>query len=107
MERTHRIERVNELLRSLLGPLVFREYPNQDLVTIVAVDATRDFKHAKVTITASDHVTQHVTALNRLAPRFQQIMKPQLDFRVIPVLEFRTNPHAQAQLQLEGLLDSL
>ena len=85
MERTHRMARVNELLRSLLGPHILEKYPTEDLVTIVAIDTTKDFKHATVTITATDNLNQHLAALNRLAPELQRIIKPRLDFRAIPV----------------------
>lgn len=107
MERTHRMERVNELLRSLLGALVYEKHPSDDLVTIISVLTARDLKSATVIITASQHVDEHVKALNRLAPEFQAAIKPKLDFRAIPRLTFQADVHGAEVGRLESLLDTL
>jgi len=107
MERTHRMERVNDLIRGLLSPLIQEQYTTNDLVTIIAVDTARDLKSATVTVTASNHLPEHVEALNKLAWDLQNAIKPQLDLRAIPKLTFQADEHGAEIGRLESILDQL
>lgn len=107
MERTHRMERVNDVLLNLLSPLILELYPTNDLVTVIAVETAGDLRSATVTITAAENVPQHVKALNKLAWELQKIIKPKLDFRAIPKLTFVADTRGAEVGRLESILDQL
>lgn len=101
------MERVNDVLLNLLSPLIQEMYPTNDLVTVIAVETAGDLKSATVTITAADHLPDHVKALNKLAWELQKIIKPQLDFRAIPKLTFVADRHGAEVGRIESILDQL
>lgn len=107
MNRSHRMERVNEMLRSMLSGLILERHPSTDLVTLVTVDTTRDLKLAKVYVSASANLDEHVAALNGLSPELQATIKPRLDFRTIPTLQFVADRSGDAIARVEGILDRL
>lgn len=101
------MERVNDVLRGLLGPLILEMYTTNDLVTVIAVSTARDLKSATVTVTASNNLSEHVKGLNRLAPELQKMIKPKLDFRAIPKLTFEADARGAEIGRLESILDQL
>lgn len=101
------MQRVNELLLNLLGPLIQERHPTDDLVTLIAVQTAGDLRSATVTITAAANVDEHVVALNQLAWELQATIKPKLDFRAIPKLTFVADRHGAEVGRLESLLDQL
>lgn len=107
MDRLHRMERVNELLRTMLSEFVLTKYTTDDLVTLVDVRTTRDLKQATVFVTASANLSDHVAALNRLAPELQRLIKPKLDFTSIPRLTFQADETGDSISKVEDILDQL
>lgn len=107
MDRQHRMERVNELLRTMLSELILEKYTTNDLVTLVDVRTTRDLKAATVFVSATEHLQDHVDALNRLAPELQQLIKPKLDFTAIPALTFKADETGDQISKVEDILDRL
>ena len=84
---SHRIEQVNELLRSELAVLVSREIPlDNGLVTVSYVDCSPDLRYAKVGISVlPENVTG--TALGRLknaGGSFNRELGKKLKMRRIP-----------------------
>ena len=101
------MERVNDLLRMLLGELIFEQYTSDDLVTLVDVRTTRDLRESTVFVSASAHLPEHVEALNRLAPVLWRRIKPKLDFPAIPRLTFKADTTGDSISKVEDILDRL
>lgn len=102
------MERVDALLRRRLGEIIAEEYDaGNDLVTISRIRTTRDLKQADVFIVANDRVEKHVAALQRLAPRFQDTIKPELYFKAIPRLTFYDDAEQAGIIRVEEILDNL
>lgn len=107
MERSHRMERVNEMLRNMLGPLILEQHTTNDLVTIVGIWTTRDLKDSTIKIVATQNVDEHVAALNAMARSLQAQIKPKLDLKIVPNLRFEADTSGDNINRVEGLLDQL
>ncbi|MGI6103101.1 MAG: ribosome-binding factor A [Patescibacteria group bacterium] len=105
---SHRMERVDAHLQRRLGELIAEEYDvGNDLVTVSRVRTTRDLRQADVYLVASDRTDEHVAALQQLAPRLQDTLKPELNFKAIPRLTFRNDAEQAEITRVEELLEDL
>ena len=112
-----RSRRVGELIQRELATLLTREVkdPRLSLISITAVDVTRDMGLAKVFYTimdinsnekdVSDHKKQVSQALKKASgfPRYELGQRIQL--RVVPALDFRYDESIQYGVKLSQLID--
>ena len=102
------MERVDAHLQRRLGELIAEEYDaGNDLVTVSRVRTTRDLRQADVYIVANDRVDEHIYALQKLAAKFQETLKPELHFKAIPRFTFRNDIEQADITRVEELLDDL
>ena len=91
---SHRSDRVGDLILRELSVLIQREIKDPRLtsmVTITAVEVTRDFAHAKVYVTIFDKDQDHQQAidiLNHAAGYLRSTLAKSLKLRTIPQLKF-------------------
>lgn len=106
--RVNRMQKVDAQLQRLISQLILNEYDaGHDLVTVTGVHTTRDLKQAQVVITATERMPQHVAALNRMARNLRELLKPQLDFKIIPALQFQADDKGEEITRVEALLDRI
>jgi len=82
--------------------------PRVGLVTITAVDLTRDLSHAKVYVTAlgeSDAAEQAVAALQHAAGFLRSQLARTLKVRVLPQLQFVYDASVERGIRLSQLID--
>lgn len=107
-KETHRMEKVNAQLRRLIGETIFSLYNSgNDIVTITEVDATRDLASAKIYLVAQKNVDEHVKNLNQIREKIKSVIRPKLDFRIIPNLMFIKDDKSDQITQVESLLDTI
>ena len=86
---TERVRRVNEVMRQILSESLQQlSDPALQMVTITAVDCTRDFEHATVFVQVSGNETRRVKALAGL-----ERAKGALQGRVGREISMRRTPH--------------
>jgi ribosome-binding factor A len=104
-----RSRRVEEQLKRLLAELVRREVkdPRVGLVTITAVEVSRDLTHARVFFTpfAGQRDPQAtLEALRHAAGFLRHELRSQLRLRVTPELDFRIDESIDRGAQLSTLI---
>ena len=109
---SRRIERVQKLLRSEISTLLQRRVkdPRIGMVTITAVKADPDLKHARVFVSVFGDAQEQTTALAGLTSGAgfirAELMKV-LDLRPMPVLEFRADDSLARGARTLDLLDQI
>ncbi len=110
--------RVGELIQRELGTLLTREIkdPRLSLISITAVDVTRDMGLAKVfyTIinidkdddTVSEHKKQVKQALKKASGFLRYELGKRIQLRVVPILDFRYDVSIEHGIHLSQLIDN-
>lgn len=106
-----RTRRVGEQLRRELAELIrtVADDPKLALVSITAVEVTRDLAYAKVYVTLVGAVEERATVvdhLNRLAPEFRRHLGRSLHIRTVPRLTFLYDEVVERGARLSALIDS-
>jgi len=106
-----RSRRVGELIQRELATMLTREVkdPRLALVSITAVDVTRDLGLAKVfyTVINSDHDTSDVKeGLQKASGFLRYELGQRIKLRIVPRLEFRYDESVIHGAQLTQLIDS-
>jgi ribosome-binding factor A len=104
-----RSRRVEENLKRLLSDLVRREVkdPRVGLVTITAVEVSRDLTHAKVYFTpfaGQGNATAALEALRHAAGFLRHELRHALTLRVIPELDFRLDEAIEEGAKVSALI---
>jgi len=112
-----RSRRVGELIQRELATLLTREVkdPRLSLISITAVDVTRDMGLAKVFYTimdinsnekdVSDHKKQVSQALKKASGFLRYELGQRIQLRVVPTLDFRYDESIQYGVKLSQLID--
>lgn len=109
-----RTRRVGELIQRELAMLINSELsdPRIGMVTLTAVDLTRDLKQARVFLTElSSHAADEsghqplIDALNNASGYLKRLLGQKLDLRTIPSLEFIYDNSVERGLKLTRLID--
>jgi len=106
-----RSRRIEEQIQRLLSELIRREVkdPRVGLVTITAVEVTRDLSHAKVFFLPFDgkHPIAEVRAALVSAAGFLRIhLKKQLQIRHVPELQFLPDETIEHAARLSALINT-
>jgi len=94
MPQTHRIERVNELIRSEISQLLLRETKDPRLtgyISINSVVTSPDLRHAKVFVSCvceEERKKEILDALHKASGFFRSEMAKHLKLRRVPELHF-------------------
>jgi ribosome-binding factor A len=94
MPQTHRVEKVNELIRAELSDLLLRETKDPRLsgyISINAVQTTPDLRHAKVMVSCvceEEKKQEILAALSHSSGFFRSVLAKHLKMRTVPELHF-------------------
>jgi ribosome-binding factor A len=105
-----RTRRVAEQVRRDLAQLIRDEIddPRMVMVSITAVDITRDLAHAKVYVTALGDPGERdriVAALNQAAPRLRYELGRRMHIRTVPRLKFMYDEVVERGARLSSLIE--
>jgi ribosome-binding factor A len=107
-----RTQRIGDQMQRELAQLIRREVkdPRVGLVTITAVDVTRDLGHAKVYITVmgddgGDQVKQSVKVLNAAGSFLRTQLGREMKLRSVPQLHFHYDESVARGAHLSALIE--
>ncbi|MCB1134267.1 MAG: 30S ribosome-binding factor RbfA [Verrucomicrobiae bacterium] len=106
---SHRLNRVNELLKREIGSVVQRDYEwHGKLVTISAVEVTQDLKEGKVwTSVLGGDAAPVIDKLNREHGSIQSKVMKRVVLKSTPVLRFVHDASAVRGVDIVNLLDEV
>lgn len=111
MKEFSRTHRMGDQLQRELAQIIQQEIsdPRLGMVTLTAVELSRDFAHAKVFITVLDD-TQDVGAtvkiLNKAAHFLRRALARRTLMRVTPALRFLYDPTVKHGCEMSALIDA-
>jgi len=110
---SHRVERVNSLLRQELSELLCRETKDPSLsgmISITAVETAPDLKYAKIFVSSLGGVAEKDEVLNgllRASGFLRSELAKKLDLRFVPELDFRWDESIEHGTRILGLLEKV
>ena len=106
---SRRLDRVNELLRREIGAVIQKDYEwHGKLVTVSAVEVTRDLKEGKVwTSVLGGHPDPVVEKLNRDHGAIQSKVMKRVVLKSTPVLRFVHDSSAVRGVEIVNLLEEV
>ncbi len=113
MPQTHRIERVNHLIRQELSEMLLRESKDPRLsgyISINSVETTPDLRYAKVLVSCvcdEDRKKEILVALSHSAGFFRSILAKHLKMRRVPELNFVWDSSIERGSRLIELIDKV
>lgn len=106
-----RTERVGDQLQRELAQLINQELkdPRLGMVTVTAVEVTREFEHAKVFVTvmgaAEQDIKRNLSILNKAGGFLRRELGRRIRIRTIPELHFHYDESIERGMQLSALID--
>jgi ribosome-binding factor A len=112
MQGVDRVRRVAELVRRELSQFIIRELTDYGvgIVSITAVDMTRDLRKATVYVTAFDgsHDKEKVISiLNESVSVMRKTLASRLELRRVPELKFHYDFSVERGMRLSKMIDQL
>lgn len=113
MQGSRRTERVNVLLRQYISEIIARDMKDPRLtsiITIVRVDVSRDFRHAKVYTSAmadSHESSSIITTLNAASGFLRRQLLPRLTIKNVPYLNFVLDNSIEKGNELLGKINEV
>ena len=106
---SHRLDRVNELLKREISAVVQRDYEWRGLlVTVNEVEVTQDLKEAKVWISVlGGHAGPVLEKLNNDHGHIQSRVMKRVVLKSTPILSFRHDASAERGVGIVNLLDEV
>lgn len=108
---THRIAQVNELLRHEVNDLLVSELelPQGCLVTITAVETSKDLRHAKiwVSVLPAYLIPKALDKLKANVGHLQFLLNKRLATRPLPRIRFVVDKTEEQASEIEQLLDRI
>ncbi|MCL4837955.1 MAG: 30S ribosome-binding factor RbfA [Thermoanaerobaculia bacterium] len=109
---SHRLARVEDLLRVELSELLRREVgdPRARLATIGSIAVSADLRHARIAVSALGNEAERegaVAALNHARGFLRSRLAGRLRLRVVPDLEFHLDRGAEHSQRISSLLEEL
>ena len=104
-----RTKRVSEVIRRELANIISTRLsdPRVHLVSITAVDVSKDMKHAKVFITQMGEDCQALAALTHAAGYLRRELGSRLAMKATPDLRFVYDHSVERGMELSNLIDEL
>lgn len=109
----NRILRLNSLLKEVISEVIHREVRNplvNELVTVTAVDISKDLQHAKVHISVigtQEAKDQTIRALQSAAGFIAIQSSKKIVMRYFPVLTFKLDSSVEQQFKIDSLLTKI
>ncbi len=107
---THRLDKVNELLKREIGTYVQREFEwSGTIVSILDVEVTEDLREARVWVGVVGKLSAAavVEKLSRARGSIQSAISRRVVLRNTPKLTFRHDDSAQRGVDMVNLLDDI
>ncbi len=110
---THRVERVNSLIRQEISELLQRQIKDPRLGNFIAVTevvTSADLKHAKVFVSyigSEEEKRETLKALSSAAGFFRRELAKRLKLRVVPELSFHWDNSIERGSRLLQLMDEV
>ena len=107
---SHRISRLNELLKSELANLIIREMPMKNvLTTIVYVDCSPNLQHAKIGFSVLPHERSGgaLKALRKHSGLFAKILKKKLKLHHIPKFNWVIDETEKKAAELDKIFEQI
>ena len=107
---THRLDKVNELLKREIGTFVQREFEwPGTIVSILDVEVTEDLREARVWVGVVGRmgVASVLEKLTRARGNIQKAVSRRVTLRNTPRLSFRHDDSAQRGVDMVNLLDDI
>lgn len=105
---SHRLEKVNELIKHELGRIILEEedFDPGIFLTIMAVDTSTDLLHANVLISVFPDEKREMALeiLNRHTFNLQQLLNKKLRMRPVPKIRFVSDQTEAEAQRLEELI---
>ncbi|OGZ33522.1 MAG: ribosome-binding factor A [Candidatus Portnoybacteria bacterium RBG_19FT_COMBO_36_7] len=105
----HRIERLNELIRQVLGRIILQEedFGPAVLVTIMKVETSDDVLHSNVFLSVypTEKGEGVLKRLNRHVFDLQQLMNKKLEMRPVPKIRFVLDKTEAEAQELDELME--
>lgn len=107
-----RMVRVAELIQQEVAILIQREIrnPNLSLITVSAVEVSKDLRHAKVFVSvfgSEFDIEQSLEILNAAAPHLRSLLAKKIRLRTIPQLRFCYDSSISYGSKLAALIDKV
>ncbi len=113
MPQTHRIERVNELIRAEISDLLLRETKDPRLsgyISINSVQTSPDLRHAKVLVSCvcdEEKKKEMLEALHHSSGFFRSELAKHLKMRRVPELHFTWDTSIERGANLLAYMDKV
>lgn len=108
---SHRINQVNELIKQELNDLLVSEleFPQGCLVTITAVETSKDLRHAKIWISVMPGylLKKVIDKLNSNVGHLQFLLNKQLSLKPLPRIKFEVDKTEADATEIDKLLDRI
>ncbi|MFC1865862.1 30S ribosome-binding factor RbfA [Chloroflexota bacterium] len=110
---SHRIERVNQLIRQEISELLRREVKDPrlgGLISITEVDTSVDLKYARVYVSClgtEEDKKELLNTLSSAAGFFRNELMKRLSLRYIPLLDFRWDYSLEKGAHIQALIDKV
>ncbi|GAB6072665.1 hypothetical protein JCM14244_10420 [Venenivibrio stagnispumantis] len=90
-EKTHRMEKVNMMLRKEISDIIFEEYqtPKDNLITVLNVDTKADLSSAEIYISVLKNEESVIDDLNKISGHIRYILGKKVRIKKIPKLIFK------------------
>ncbi len=94
MKTTHRMEKINNLLKKTLSSIFLEEMerPIDNFITIIAVDTKPDLSSATVIVSALKNEDEIIEDLNKHSKQIRAILGKKVRLRRVPQLSFKADP---------------
>jgi len=108
----NRVKRVGELLKETIAEIILKEFdnPHLGLVTITAVEMTKDLKQATIFFTCYGNENKELTVkkiLNNSKGYIKEKLKNKIILKYMPELKFEIDETLKRQERIDKLLKKL
>jgi len=113
MPQTHRLERVNHLIRQELSQMLLRETKDPRLsgyISVNSVDTTPDLQHAKVLVSClceENKKKEILDGLTHSSGFFRSLLSKRLKMRRVPELHFAWDSSIERASNLLAFMDKV
>jgi ribosome-binding factor A len=101
---SHRIRKVNELIRELVSEILAETVSREYLFTVKAVETTRDLRHAIVWVSVMGDEAKFLEELNLHRNEIQHDVTGKMASKYTPLLDFQIDHSEEYVQKIEGLL---
>jgi len=106
----NRIERINKLIKEKIADILLKEiFVENVLITVQAVDTTKDLKYAKIKVSAMpfNQSGKVLKILEKQSSNIQKILNTIIKIRFVPKIKFEIDTSEETADRIERILRKL